>query len=148
MIFIRPFEEKDAADLASLMMHWGALPIEPCPEIILSQVEHCRKKVSGEVYLAFEDAEQTRLVGYLQMCEMSLICFPPSAEITALLVHSEWRSRGIGKRLVDLAKQWARDKGLSRMVVSSMAHREGAHRFYQREGFALWKQSSFFEFSI
>ncbi len=50
-----------------------------------------------------------------------------------LAVDPERRSLGIGKRLLDAAKQWARERGADRVVLESGEARAAAHRFYERE---------------
>lgn len=50
-----------------------------------------------------------------------------------LAVHPERRSLGVGKRLLDEAKQWARDRGAGRLQLESGEARTDAHRFYERE---------------
>jgi GNAT superfamily N-acetyltransferase len=149
MIQIRPFADSDAANLAAFMVHWRALPILPDPEEILQQIRHCKERVSGDLFLAMDTQDGREvLVGYLQMCEISLVCFPPSAELSAILVHEELRGRGIGRQLVKQAVEWTREKGLSRLLVSSQLHLEKAHRFYEREGFTRWKSSAFFTLGV
>jgi GNAT superfamily N-acetyltransferase len=49
-----------------------------------------------------------------------------------LAVHPEWRSRGVGAKLMDAAEQWARDRGASHLELDSAEVRERAHRFYER----------------
>ncbi|MDP9189394.1 MAG: GNAT family N-acetyltransferase [Actinomycetota bacterium] len=51
-----------------------------------------------------------------------------------LVVDPERRSLGIGKALLDAAKDWARRRGATHLELDSGNARTEAHRFYQREG--------------
>jgi len=144
MLEIRPLEDRDIAALIDLMADWGE-PLCVSVDDIRTQVAHCRERVSGELMLAF-DAKRSgdRPVGYIQMTEISLVGFEPAAEIAALMVKRVLRSQGIGAALVAAGESWAIKRGLERVVVSSQAHREAAHRFYERLGFTTWKHARFF----
>ena len=50
-----------------------------------------------------------------------------------LAVHPNRRSLGIGKRLLDEAKTWARTRGATHLELDSAETRADAHRFYERE---------------
>jgi GNAT superfamily N-acetyltransferase len=50
-----------------------------------------------------------------------------------LAVDPEHRSRGIGKQLLDAAKEWARGHGATHLELESAETRKDAHRFYERE---------------
>lgn len=50
-----------------------------------------------------------------------------------LAVDPAQRSLGIGKRLLDEAKRWARDRGATHLELDSGVARTDAHRFYDRE---------------
>jgi GNAT superfamily N-acetyltransferase len=50
-----------------------------------------------------------------------------------LAVHPDRRSLGIGKRLLDEAKDWARARGARHLELDSAETRADAHRFYERE---------------
>ena len=50
-----------------------------------------------------------------------------------LVVDPERRSRGIGKRLLEAAREWARDRGATHLELDSYEGRVDAHRFYERE---------------
>lgn len=62
------------------------------------------------------------------------IRFGPRAWVEELAVHPDWRSRGIGARLLETAKDWARERGASHLKLDSALAREDAHRFYERLG--------------
>ena len=47
------------------------------------------------------------------------------------------RSRGYGKQMLDWLKQQARENGCAELQLISHTKREGAHRFYFREGFGI-----------
>lgn len=57
------------------------------------------------------------------------------AEIESLHVHPDFRSQGIGERLVDAAVDVAREAGCFRIQLTSDLGRSEAHRFYQRLDF-------------
>jgi GNAT superfamily N-acetyltransferase len=61
------------------------------------------------------------------------IRFGPRAWVEELAVHPEWRSRGIGSRLLATAKDWARERGASHLKLDSSVARTEAHSFYERE---------------
>ena len=60
-----------------------------------------------------------------------------SAEIVNLVVDESVRGNGIGKKLLASFAQIAADLGCVCLEVDSGKHREAAHRFYMREGFAF-----------
>jgi len=59
-----------------------------------------------------------------------------------LAVHRDRRSLGIGKRLLDEAKEWARERGATHLELDSAETRADAHRFYEREQ-PSWRSISF-----
>jgi GNAT superfamily N-acetyltransferase len=61
----------------------------------------------------------------------------PIARLTALVVDQGERGRGTGAALVAAAEEWARGLGAKSIRLTTAAHREGAHRFYERIGYAL-----------
>ncbi|MBN2526723.1 MAG: GNAT family N-acetyltransferase [Deltaproteobacteria bacterium] len=143
---IRAVRDSDVTALLAFMAHWGPEPNEMSPEDILFQICHCRQHVSGELFVALD--KQGQMIAYLQMTQVSLVGFLPAAEVAALLVHSDLRSRGIGTQLIEFAQKWCTQNGLNRLLVSSQLHRTEAHRFYKRCGFTLWKQSAVFEITV
>jgi GNAT superfamily N-acetyltransferase len=56
------------------------------------------------------------------------------AWVEDLAVHPERRSEGVGKRLLDAAKVWARERDATHLELDSGLGRLDAHRFYEREG--------------
>jgi GNAT superfamily N-acetyltransferase len=67
------------------------------------------------------------------------------ATLASMYVRPVHRGTGIGARLVETFRAWARDKGAGRMTVTAYTTNEGATRFYQRQGFA--PKSTVFEAS-
>ena len=50
-----------------------------------------------------------------------------------LAVNPEHRSEGVGRKLLDAAKDWARERGATHLELDSGEARKEAHRFYERE---------------
>lgn len=56
-------------------------------------------------------------------------------ELDNVVVHSDHRSKGIGKILSDYLQAKAEDFGCSILVLDAYTHNFGAHRFYYNQGF-------------
>ena len=59
-----------------------------------------------------------------------------------LAVSPQHRSQGVGKSLLDHAKDWARQGGASHLELDSSDTREDARRFYEREE-PSWRSACF-----
>jgi GNAT superfamily N-acetyltransferase len=59
-----------------------------------------------------------------------------------LAVSPEHRSQGVGKALLDAAREWARGRGATHLELDSGEARKDAHRFYEREG-PSWRSVSY-----
>jgi GNAT superfamily N-acetyltransferase len=86
-----------------------------------------------------------RPIGWIHVEVKRTLVAPLSAQVTGLVVDDAARSGGIGRELLRSAETWAAARGCGRMLVGTRVTRERAHRFYQREGYAVQKTSYFFE---
>lgn len=57
------------------------------------------------------------------------------ARITAFVVASHVRRRGVGSALIQACEAWGSARGAERAEVTSSDTRERAHSFYMRQGF-------------
>jgi len=86
----------------------------------------------SDILLALDGGQ---LVGLASVyADIQSIRYGPRCWLQDLVVSNDARSRGIGKRLLDAATDWARDHGCTHLQLSSGLGRVDAHRFYRREG--------------
>jgi len=57
------------------------------------------------------------------------------ANIDELVIDEKYRSKGIGKLMLDDATSIATNTNCAFLELESAFHRENAHRFYEKEGF-------------
>jgi GNAT superfamily N-acetyltransferase len=74
--------------------------------------------------------------------DLESVRFGRRAWVEDLAVDPARRSTGIGKALLDAAKDWARERGASHLELDSAEVRADAHRFYDREQ-PSWRSISF-----
>jgi len=78
--------------------------------------------------------EEGELVGFCTAYfTFHTVRFGTPVWVEELAVHPEHRSEGIGAKLLDAAKGWARERGASQLKLESATARTDAHRFYERE---------------
>jgi ribosomal protein S18 acetylase RimI-like enzyme len=58
-----------------------------------------------------------------------------------LIVHEDWRGRGIGRLLLAEAERCTREKGLKRLVIGVMQGNSGAERLYADLGFSIYAKA-------
>lgn len=128
----------DAAAAARLSAELGY----PVPsEEMKRRIESLAGMPDHAVYVACLSGE---VVGWIHVHVSHHLQADSRAEIGGLVVLSEERNSGIGRRLVAIAEEWARQQGLGNIVVRSRATRDAAHRFYLREGYTQTKTSAVF----
>ncbi len=98
----------------------------------------------GSAVLVAADADD-RPVGWLHVTLLRSLEGDARVHIMGLVIDDQHRSAGIGHELLAAGEAWAREQGVRRMSVYSRQVRERAHRFYEREGYALVKRSYYFE---
>jgi GNAT superfamily N-acetyltransferase len=100
--------------------------------------EHARQAIAA----AIEDPSSAVLVAehrgeLLGLCtaylDMNSVRFGPRCWVEDLAVSPQHRSQGVGKALLDSAKEWARERGGTHLELDSGDARTDAHRFYERE---------------
>ncbi|HWW22609.1 MAG TPA: GNAT family N-acetyltransferase [Edaphobacter sp.] len=85
------------------------------------------------------------VVGWIEASVVRHLQSEPQALIGGLVVKDGVRGLGVGKRLCAEVEAWTKNKGLTVVRVTSRSTREGAHRFYLREGYRQTKTSAVFE---
>ena len=98
---------------------------------------------SHDAVVLLAEAESGELVGFCTgYQDLHSVRFGYRAWIEDLAVHPDHRSLGVGKALLDAAKDWARERGATHLELDSAETRTDAHRFYEREG-AQYRSFSF-----
>jgi GNAT superfamily N-acetyltransferase len=127
------------ADAAAKLSEELGYPVSP--DVMRQRIESLIGSPDHVVYVACVGEE---VVGWIDVSVTQHLQSEVRAEIGGLVVSSALRAGGIGRHLVARAEQWARQRGLTSMVVRSQIAREGAHRFYLREGYTRTKTSAVF----
>lgn len=76
------------------------------------------------------------VVGFASLhASLSIVDDQPVSKLSAIVVDTEHRHRGIGEALVSAIEADARTRGCSLIFLTTAEHREDAHIFYRRIGF-------------
>jgi GNAT superfamily N-acetyltransferase len=142
-LIVRSVRLEDAPAISELSAQLG---YEASSEAILQrigEISHCTDRAAFVACL--KSVGSTEVVGWIEATVMHEIQSPSFALITGLVVSEAHRSLGIGKRLCVEVEAWTRKQGVAKIRVTSRIAREGAHRFYLREGFERVKTWAVFE---
>jgi len=137
---VRLIAREDAAAVAELSIQLGyaASPAE-VKERIMALLSNMENQV------AFVACAGGDVLGWIEASIVRRLQAAPHALIGGLVVKDGMRGLGVGKRLCAEVEAWSRNKGLTVLRVTSRSTREGAHRFYLREGYRQTKTSAVFE---
>lgn len=136
---VRPARDSDAARLAVLA---GQLTYPSTPEQVARRLAEMRGSADHAVFVAENAAGE--VIGFAGLYVNRTVEAEARVEISGLVVDEAARSQGAGKRLLERAEEWAREKGRRAIGLRSNVIRERAHAFYERNGYRLIKtQKSF-----
>jgi GNAT superfamily N-acetyltransferase len=136
---IRRIIASDAEDAARLS---GELGYPATADVMEHRIVRLADSPERAIYVACLDSA---VVGWIDLGIAQHLQSEPYVEIGGLVVTERVRSKGIGSLLVSFAEQWAKEHGLTRVLVRSRITRERAHGFYERAGFMRSKTSAVFE---
>lgn len=139
-LLVRPIREGDAPSVAALSGELGY-------EISVAAVEGRIRDLSscGAGQVAFVGCVGGEVVGWIEAAIAHHLQSASHVLITGLVVRDGMRGLGVGQRLCAEVEAWTKQNGVGMLRVTSRMSREGAHRFYLREGFQQTKISAVFE---
>jgi GNAT superfamily N-acetyltransferase len=138
-IEIRSAEDRDITTLARLA---GELGYPSTPEQVRERFADIKAAPHQATYVAVTNGDA--VIGWIQLSEVRSLESEPRAEITGLVVDSNFRGGGAGRLLVQRGEEWARQRGLAVIGVRSNIIRERTHVFYERLGYAVTKTQKVF----
>mgnify|MGYP001615663884 CR=1 FL=1 len=98
---------------------------------------HFVKAVSELGHYTIIAEVEDKVVGFLMLGPKHLVHRKVKMiELDILAILPKFRSKGIGAKLMDHAKRWAREQGYETMYASSYIKNDRAVDFYKKQGFA------------
>jgi len=141
-ISVRQISQQDAASITILCQQLG---YSLTRQEILQNIIAVLGSKDHDAFVAVYD---NKVVGWIGLAETIMIESLPFCEINGLVIDENYRFKGIGKLLVEKAKQWAREKGRNTVRLRCNVKRTEAHLFYRHLGFKETKQQTNFEISL
>ena len=117
--------------------------------LLLTQIENNIREVANEKdHAAFVALFEEKIVGWIHAFRTVFIESRPFIEIAGLVVDENYRSKGVGKKLVEKIKEWSLEKAVSEVRVRSNIIRAEAHQFYLALGFTEIKEQKVFQMNL
>ena len=141
--FVRPATAADAAALRPLLTQLGyALEEAEIRQRI------ARIAAAGGQYLVVAEDADGSLTALLHVYGRAALEKPAEAVVQALVVRDGLRGQGLGRAMMALAEDWARQAGYAHVSLGSQVGRDGAHAFYEGLGYARYATSHQFRKSL
>ena len=99
--------------------------------------KYYENKVKGVDGIFFVAEVGSQIVGYATAAKKEVPTYRKVtvADLENIFVKEEFRSRGVGKMLVESFKNWAKESKFDKVSVNVFALNEKGIAFYKREGF-------------
>jgi GNAT superfamily N-acetyltransferase len=128
-VSIRPARVSDADDIARLT---GQLGYELAASDAAARLSRILSRPDQQFLVAAVDG---RPVGWLHAAICEYVEAGTFVVIGGLVVDSSYRRKGIGRKLIEQAEDWAKKQGCSIVRLWSSAVRIHSHRFYEHLGY-------------
>ncbi|MGE3107130.1 MAG: GNAT family N-acetyltransferase [Phycisphaerales bacterium] len=139
---IREASTHDATVIAGLSVQLGYPASVPETS---DRIEACIRR-EGEALIVYERAGV--VVAWLEVQRRHAMESGEWAEIVGMVVDERRRGEGIGTAMVEWAKDWTRQQGLTRLRVRTNQRRTDAAAFYERRGFVLTKTHKVYDITL
>lgn len=139
---IRIAEEKDYLQVEKLMKQVHDMHVELCPniykpeEVIWSKEEFMELVTKEEVLVAVKEEKVVGLLSYIfRIISGKIVVDRKVMFIESLVVDEKYRSRGIGRELLNRAKEIYKEKGCDSLELQVNAKNVKAWEMYKKYGF-------------
>src|SRR5436190_15528512 len=109
---------------------------------------HDALPISNKDHDAFVAVHNDEVIGWIGLTYSFSLESPPHCEIRGLVVSDKYRGQGIGRKLIERTKQWAKEKGVDKLRLRCNVKRTETHLFYEHLGFKETKQQKSYEIAI
>lgn len=96
--------------------------------------EHALAEPECPHHLLLVAEAEGEIVGWCRLFQENLCSIPSTLEL-GIGVAASWRGRKVGSALIRHALEWAAEKGVSRIVLSTQTDNEPARHLFMRYGF-------------
>ena len=131
-------EEAKQSDLPAILHLYSLPDMDNGKVLTVSEASKIFAKINNypnyKIYVAKENG---KVIGTFSLLIVENIIHQghSSGLVESVMVHPDYRSLGIGKKMMEYAMQKSREAGCYKMSLSSRTSREKAHLFYERLGF-------------
>ncbi len=131
-IIVRRARPEDSMQLAAL---YDQLISKPTDVVALGN----RLRENSNIIVLVAETGQRKLVGtvYGVICPDTVGTCQPFMTVDNLIVHADYRGRGIARSLMSVLEAIGHDAGCSLILLVSGADRRSAHRLYERLGYSV-----------
>ena len=127
---ILPMREEHLPSVSILAHQLGyPVPIEKLSE------RYLKLSKKSNAHHLFVGMIESTVIAWMHAESVDGLIVEPQLQIRALVVDEKYRSKKIGKCMIDHAKSFAQSQGISTLSLWANTARDDAHRFYEREGF-------------
>jgi GNAT superfamily N-acetyltransferase len=141
-LIIRKWRPEDIPAMVHLTTQWGFKTTEA---MLAKQLTRLDGIENAEVFIAEYEGV---VAGRIFVAEHLTVGSEPFAEVHGLVVDEQYRRKGIGKSLIERARQWCGEKGFATLRLRTNAKRPEANFFYPAIGFRMEKQQNIYVIDI
>jgi len=133
-VTIRTAKLEDAKDIAKLSLQ---MDHDMTEEEARERLENILKD-NTQVLLAAE--VDGKVMGYNSVSASYELLNGVQARIEGLVVDESTRGLGLGRKLMERAEEWAKEKGSKSMKLPTNVKRIEAHKFYEKIGYTKTRE--------
>jgi len=104
----------------------------------LNRLDKILKSTDNAIFVATKT--NSTVIGWIHVFCTHRVESDSFGEIGGLVVSSQYRKKGIGKKLVLTAQKWLEKNEIKKLRVRSKIERKQAHKFYSKLGFYKEKE--------
>ena len=103
---------------------------------LADMITHYNRVKDDERYQTFVALLDGEAVGFISsLWSYALGCEVGFILITGLAVKADMHNKGIGTKLIQHTENYAREKGISHIILNTGVQRTAAHAFYKSKGY-------------